>query len=89
MVLAELLQGRIEAFHLLDTFAVRHRVEITGEIDNSFAGQMPLVDKMHALPREAAVPIHEQVVHDAAQPGSRLLDFYELIEFAECLYQAG
>lgn len=87
VVFAELLQCCVEPLELLDALAVRDRVEIAGEVHDAVTGQMPFVDEKHALPREAAVSIHKQVVHDATQPGSRLLDFHELVEHAERLDQ--
>ena len=87
VVLAQLLQRAIQAPEFLESFLVLDGVEVAREVREPLSRQMTFVDQVHALAREAPVLVHEQVVHDAAQPGARLLDVDEFVELAECLYQ--
>ena len=62
---------------------IRHHDQMKAR--QSLAGQAPLVDEVHALAGETAMLIDEQVVHDPAQPGTRLLDFHDFVQQAEGL----
>ena len=44
--------------------------------------------RVQPLPRRSgACFVDELVVHDAAQPGAWLVDLYEVVDFAEGLYE--
>jgi len=85
VIFAELLQCCVQAAENLDALTVRDRVEVAGKACQTLAGQVPLVDEVHALAGETAMLIDEQVVHDPAQPGTRLLDFHDFVQQAEGL----
>ena len=85
--LAQLLQRRIQAPEFLESFLVLDGIEVTGEVRESLSRQVPFVDEVHALAREPPVLVHEQVIHDAAQPRPRFLDMDEFVEHAESLDQ--
>lgn len=85
--IAELGQGRIQLLQLFEALLVLFGIFASRKTVQAVTREEALVDGVHAAPREAALLVDEQVIHNAGQPGSRLVDRDEVVELAKRLDQ--
>ncbi len=84
---AELLEGFVEHPYFVKSLFIEDRIIAAGEALETVARQYTFVDRMQAASREAPSVVDKEVVHDAAEPRSGLVDLYEVVDFSEGLYK--
>ncbi len=87
MFIAELGKCIVEALELLKALIVTHRILCARHALQAIAGKVALLHGMQSPPRKTTLLVNKEVVHHAAQPGSRLVNLDQVIEFAECFDQ--
>ncbi len=84
---AELCQCRVELLHFVKTLVITYRIVAAGQPLDAVTRQHALLDRVQAAPGEASLVDDEQVIQNAAEPGSGLIDLDEIVELAKGLYK--
>jgi len=87
MLLGQLLQGLVQGPDAFELLLVELEIVSAGKTRKTVTGHLAFLDHEQSSPREAAFLVDKQVVHDAAQPGTRFVDVDEIVEFAVSLYK--
>ena len=87
MLVTKLLECAVQLLHFLEAFVIERRVVGACKALEAIARERAFLDRMQTLARETSLLVYEQIVHNAAKPGARLVDFNEVIDFAVSLYE--
>jgi hypothetical protein len=82
MFVTQLGQGGIERLKLLQLLLIGDRVVAARQAGKAVAAHLAFFDRLQPSPREASALVDEEVVHDAGQPGARLIDFNQVVQFS-------
>lgn len=80
--LAELIERPVQLLHFFEPFVVERRIFGAGQAFQTIPGEHAFLDRVEPLPREAALLIDKQIVHNATEPRPGLLDFHEVVDLA-------
>jgi len=87
LLVAEGGKRLVESHYVIQPLGIAHRIQVSGQRFQAPAGELILFDTDQTGPPDTPPMVDEVVVHDPAQPGSRLPYIKQIIEPREGLDQ--
>jgi hypothetical protein len=85
MFFAELRQSTIQRLYALESLLIKGRIVRSGQAGDAVPAQLTFRDYPHTLARVAASLIDKEVVHNARQPRTGIVNAHEIVHFDKCL----